>query len=90
MRPRLHNQARRPPVHRPRPVTNAEFTRTLGRLLRRPTIMPIPAVALTTLLGEFGKDALASRRVIPQVLLDAGFTFQHPDLSSMLESALGR
>ena len=52
--------------------------------------MPIPAVALTTLLGEFGKDALASRRVIPQVLLDAGFTFQHPDLSSMLESALGR
>lgn len=74
----------------PRPVTNAEFTRTLGRLLRRPTIMPIPAVALTTLLGEFGKDALASRRVIPQVLLDAGFTFQHPDLSSMLESALGR
>lgn len=72
----------------PHPVTNAEFTHTLGRMLHRPTVMPIPAPLLRALLGEFGKDALASRRVIPRTLLDAGFTFQHPDVESMLHAAL--
>lgn len=74
----------------PHPTTNAEFTRILGRMLHRPTVVPIPAVALKTLLGEFGKDALASRRAVPRVLLDAGFRFRHPDVTSMLRAALAR
>jgi len=72
----------------PAPVTNAEFTRTLGRLLHRPTLLRIPAPVLRALLGEFGRDALASRRLIPGVLQRAGFRFTHPNLTSALRAAL--
>ncbi len=72
----------------PRPVTNADLTRTLGRLLHRPTAMPLPAPLLRLLLGEFGRDALVSRRLVPGVLTRSGYRFRHPDLVSALRAAL--
>jgi hypothetical protein len=72
----------------PQPVTNLEFTRTLGQLLHRPTAIRIPAGVLRTLLGEFGKDALASKRVRPAVLERAGFQYAHPTLPAALRAAL--
>jgi uncharacterized protein (TIGR01777 family) len=72
----------------PAPATNAEFTRALARLLRRPAVLPIPAPLLRILLGEFGRDALTNHRVVPGVLTAAGFRFAHPDLDSALGAAL--
>jgi uncharacterized protein (TIGR01777 family) len=75
----------------PRPVTNAEFTRTLGRVLSRPTIFPVPAIAARLAFGEMA-DALllASTRVQPARLIRTGFKFRHPDLESALRHLLGR
>ncbi|GAB3985150.1 TIGR01777 family oxidoreductase [Plantactinospora veratri] len=72
----------------PAPVTNAEFTRALGRALHRPTVMPVPGIALRILLGELSIESLRSLRVLPGVLNRAGFTYRHPDLPSALEAAL--
>ncbi|WFE41577.1 TIGR01777 family oxidoreductase [Micromonospora sp. WMMD998] len=72
----------------PAPVTNAEFTRELARLLHRPAIMPIPALALKVALGGFAHEALTSARVLPGVLGKAGFTWAHPDLPGALRVAL--
>ncbi|MGH9581229.1 MAG: TIGR01777 family oxidoreductase [Terriglobales bacterium] len=73
----------------PNPVTNAEFTRTLGRVLGRPTILPAPAFAIRLLLGEMGESLLlSSQRVEPRRLLDSGYAFQHPELRSALEAML--
>ncbi|MGB0580228.1 MAG: TIGR01777 family oxidoreductase [Limisphaerales bacterium] len=73
----------------PQPVTNHQFTKTLGRVLRRPTIIPLPAFAARTILGEMADAALlASARVKPKVLQDAGFRFNHDDLESALRAEL--
>lgn len=72
----------------PAPVRNAEFAKTLGDVLHRPAVMPVPAVVLRTLLNEFGRDVLASKRVLPGTLDQAGFEFTHPDLRSALRAAL--
>jgi uncharacterized protein len=72
----------------PAPVTNATFTEVFGRLLHRPTVMPIPAVALRVALGEFAGEALRSQRVVPGVLGRAGFTWTHPSLEAALRAAL--
>ena len=72
----------------PAPVTNAELTRVLGQLLHRPTVVRIPAPVLRAMLGEFGRDALASKRLLPGVLQRAGFQFRHPDVRSALAAAL--
>lgn len=73
------------------PVTNAEFTRTLGRVLRRPTIFPAPAVALRLMLGEMA-DALllSSQRAVPQKLRQLGYRFQHVTLEEGLRVVLAR
>ena len=74
----------------PEPVTNATFTATLGRVLHRPAIVPVPAFALRTLFGEMADGTvLASQRVKPAVLEAAGFPFLHPSLSSALRFELG-
>jgi uncharacterized protein (TIGR01777 family) len=62
----------------PNPVTNAELTRTLGELLRRPTVLPVPAPVLKLVLGEFSTEILGSIRALPAKLLDSGFTFEDP------------
>ena len=75
----------------PQPVTNDEFTRTLGRVLQRPTITPMPAFAARLLFGEMA-DALllSSQRVEPRRLLASGFRFRYPDLQTALHHLLGR
>ena len=73
----------------PRAVTNREFTRTLGAVLRRPTILPAPAFAMRIALGEMA-DALllASTRVDPAALRATAFEFQHPELDGALRHVL--
>jgi len=75
----------------PEAVTNAEFTRTLGRVLNRPAVIPAPRKALELLLGEMtGPLLLASARVNPEKLLDSGFVFAYPTLENALRHVLGR
>ncbi|WP_239347252.1 TIGR01777 family oxidoreductase [Frankia sp. CiP3] len=75
----------------PEPVTNAAFTRALGAALRRPAIMPVPAVALRVALGDFADEGvLVSQRVRPRVLTEAGFTFSHPAIDAALAAAITR
>jgi hypothetical protein len=73
----------------PEPVRNAELTRALGRALGRPTLLPVPAVALRAALGELAEELLASRRVVPRRALAAGFRFSYADLASALAAELG-
>jgi len=77
-------------VAAPQPVTNAEFSRTLGAVLHRPAVMPVPAAALKLLYGEMSSVVLGGQEMIPRKLLDAGFTFRHPDLEGALRHLLGR
>ena len=87
----VENDALRGPVNltAPQPATNAELTRTLGRVLRRPTLLPLPAFAAKLVLGELAEEGLlASQRVRPKRLLEAGFEFAHPELESALRHAL--
>lgn len=87
----LTNESLRGPVNAvaPNPVTNRDFTHTLGRVLSRPTLFPMPAFAARLVLGEMA-DALllASTRVEPSRLLASGFTFRHPDLEAALRALL--
>jgi uncharacterized protein (TIGR01777 family) len=75
----------------PEPVTNAEFTKTLGRVLRRPTVVPMPAFAARLLLGEMA-DALllSSARVLPRRLEASGYRFRCPALEGALRHVLGK
>ncbi len=73
----------------PHPVTSAEQAKILGGVLRRPAVLPLPAVAVKLVMGELGEALLlAGARVRPGVLTDAGFSFQHPDLEGALRSML--
>lgn len=69
----------------PAPVTNAEFTRALGRALHRPTPLVVPSFVLRTVVGEFADEAvLRGPRAIPAVLEQTGYTFRHPTLGTAL------
>ncbi len=72
----------------PNPVTNTEFTRTMGRLLRRPTLFPVPRFALRITQGEIADMLLASVRATPGKLSASGFEFRHPRLEDALRWAL--
>lgn len=76
----------------PNPVTNAEFTKTLGAVLGRPTALTAPKVGLSAVLGrELVDDMLLSgQRVAPSKLLADGYPFRHPDLEPALRALLGR
>ena len=69
----------------PNPVTNSEFTAGLARAMHRPALFPVPAFALKIVLGGFSSEVLGSKKVMPQVLTEAGFTFDYPHISSALE-----
>jgi len=69
----------------PNPVTNSEFTAGLARAMHRPALFPVPALALKIVLGGFSSEVLGSKKVMPQVLTEAGFTFDYPHISSALE-----
>jgi NAD dependent epimerase/dehydratase family enzyme len=76
----------------PHPVTNAEFTKVLGNVLGRPTVLPVPAFGPKLLLGaELAEQLLfTSARVLPSTLVDAGFEFTSPDLDGALRKELGK
>ena len=69
----------------PNPVTNSEFTAGLARALHRPALFPVPSLALKIVLGGFSAEVLGSKKVMPQALVEAGFTFDYPHISSALE-----
>jgi uncharacterized protein len=75
----------------PNPVTNAEFTRVLGKILNRPTIFPLPSPAARLMLGEVA-DALllASQRVEPAKLKGSGYEFLFPEIEGALRHLIGR
>lgn len=66
----------------PNPATNAEIAKAMGVALHRPALLPVPAIALKTVLGEFSSEVLGSIRVRPTRLVADGFGFRHPDLVS--------
>jgi NAD dependent epimerase/dehydratase family enzyme len=73
----------------PRPVTNAEFTKVLGRVVHRPAVLPVPGPALSLVLGEFARvGVLAGQRALPDALTAAGFSFTHHDLEDALRAAV--
>lgn len=76
----------------PNPVTNAEFTKTLGTVVRRPTLVPIPMFGPKLLFGaELAETLLlSSQRVSPAVLSRSGFEFRHPTLDAALRGVLGK
>ena len=69
----------------PNPVTNQEFTAALARALHRPALLPVPGFALKIALGGFSTEILGSKKVLPQALLDSGFTFDYPHITSALD-----
>jgi hypothetical protein len=73
----------------PAPVTNQEFTRALGNVLKRPTLFSIPAFAVRFLFGEMGQELLlSSSRVVPGRLLAAGFRFRFPEIEAALRHTI--
>lgn len=72
----------------PAPATNRDFLRTAHRVLRRPAVFPLPEIALRTLLGEEATVVLDSQRMLPQRLIESGFTFDYPDLERALRQLL--
>ena len=89
----LTNDTLRGPMNvtTPHSPTNREFTKTLGKVLRRPTIFPMPAPVARLALGEMA-DALllASARVLPKKLESTGYQFRHPELEGALRHVLGK
>ncbi|MFF4172653.1 TIGR01777 family oxidoreductase [Streptomyces sp. NPDC001744] len=71
----------------PEPVTNREVTAAMGRVLRRPTLLTVPAPALRIALGDFAQDVLGSQRVLPGRLLESGFAFAFPTVDDAIRAA---
>ena len=75
----------------PNPVTNATFTDVLGRILRRPTVVPVPSLAVRAMLGEMGDELLLQgQRARPEAVMKAGYTFRYEGLEDSLRHQLGR
>jgi NAD dependent epimerase/dehydratase family enzyme len=75
----------------PAAVTNAEFTATLARVLRRPAVFPVPAAVLKLIFGEMAEETLlASTRAVPDRAARAEFVWRQPELESALRHVLGR
>ena len=72
----------------PNPVTNQEFTSALARAMHRPALFPAPAIALKIALGGFSSEILGSKKVAPQVLTDAGFTWDYPHITNALTALI--
>jgi uncharacterized protein (TIGR01777 family) len=77
-------------VTAPNPATNAEFSRTLGRVLRRPAVLPVPAIALRVVVGEMAGELVTGQRVFPEKARAAGFGFRYPELDAALREIYGR
>jgi len=68
----------------PNPVINRDFTKTLGKILNRPSFMRAPSSMIRLIMGEMGKSLMSSQRAIPDKLLKHGFKFQYPDINNAL------
>jgi uncharacterized protein (TIGR01777 family) len=89
----LFTESLRGPVNAtsPHPVTNATFTSALGRVLGRPTVLPVPALAVKAVFGELGKEALLwGQRVNPRKATESGFRFFYEGVEESLRFQLGR
>lgn len=75
-------------VTAPEPVTNREVVAAMGRVLRRPAVLPVPSAALRVVLGEMAGDVLQSTRAMPRRLLDSGFVFAFPTVDDAVRAAL--
>lgn len=75
----------------PSPITNRAFTKTLGRVLHRPTILPVPKFVIKIIFGEMGQELLlSSTRAVPKKLEANGYQFVHSDLEKTLKALLGK
>lgn len=74
----------------PNPVTMKEFAKSLGRVLHRPAVFPVPAFVLKALLGEMADVLLGGQRVLPKQALELGYQFQFPELEPALKEILGK
>ena len=73
----------------PNPVTNREFAKTLGRVLKRPAVIPVPGFAVSLMRGrELAETVKGGQRVIPRRALDLGYSFRHPELEPALRDLL--
>ena len=70
----------------PNPATNQEFTAALARAMHRPALFPAPSIALKLALGGFSSEILGSKKILPQALVNDGFNFDYPHLTSALEA----
>jgi NAD dependent epimerase/dehydratase family enzyme len=73
----------------PEPVSNAEFSRALGRAMHRPSWMPVPGFALRVIVGEMANDALLlGHRILPRRAQELGYVFRHPGIDEALAAAV--
>jgi uncharacterized protein (TIGR01777 family) len=77
-------------VTAPNPVTNAEFSRTIARVLGRPSLLPVPALALRVAVGEMASELVTGQRVLPEKARAGGFVFAYPELEGALRGIYGR
>ncbi|MGI8595767.1 MAG: DUF1731 domain-containing protein, partial [Thermoleophilaceae bacterium] len=77
-------------VTAPEPVTNRELSKTLGRVLGRPAVAPVPALALKALYGDMSEIITTGHRAIPRRLLDLGYSWRQPELEGALREATGK
>jgi NAD dependent epimerase/dehydratase family enzyme len=76
-------------VAAPAPATNAELSKALGRVLRRPAFVPVPGFALRLLYGEMASIVTTGVRMVPKRLEELGYAFRRPDLEDALRAATG-
>jgi uncharacterized protein len=74
----------------PNPVTNAELSRTLGRVLHRPAVLPVPAAVLRLMYGEMASIVLTGQRAVPARLRELGYSFRYSELEPALRDVLDR
>ena len=74
----------------PTPVTNSELSRTLGRVLKRPAFLPVPALALKALYGDMAEIVVTGQRAVPARLDELGYHFRYPELEPALRDVLDR
>ena len=88
----LDNEGAEGPVNlaAPEPVTNRELSKTLGRVLRRPAVAPVPALAVKALYGDMAMIVTEGVRMVPAKLERLGYSFAQPDLEAALRQATGR
>jgi uncharacterized protein (TIGR01777 family) len=88
----LGNEAAHGPVNvaAPEPATNRELSRALGRVLRRPAVLPVPAAALRLLYGDMATIVITGARMVPRRLQELGYAFRHSDLEEALRDVTRR